>query len=91
MRIGCDRLLEGGGQRLFAWANGPQALKPLLFAPEEPLWRAERGADGRFEFSPLLPEPEPLAVLGVRAVAHATSSSNPSTKVLRPSSAAFAR
>jgi ferredoxin len=61
------RLLEGDGERLFAWANGPQALKPLLFAPEEPLWRAERGPDGRLEFSPLLPEPEPLAVLGVRA------------------------
>ena len=61
------RLLDGGGERLFAWANGPQALKPLLFAPEEPLWRAERGADGRLEFSPLLPEPPPLAVFGVRA------------------------
>ncbi len=61
------RLLEGDGERQFAWANGPQALKPLLFASEEPLWRAEQGPDGRLGFTALLPEPEPLAVLGVRA------------------------
>ena len=53
-------------QRLFAWANGPQALKPLLFAPEEPLWRAQRTEKG-FAIEGLLPPAMPIAVIGVRA------------------------
>jgi len=62
------RLMETGDDRLFAWANGPQALKPLLFAPREPLWRATRGDGGglSFELAPGGPGP-PLAVVGVRA------------------------
>jgi ferredoxin len=53
--------------RQFAWATGPQALKPLLFAPRESLWRVVRGDDGRLEFREVLPDVEPLAVVGVRA------------------------
>jgi sulfhydrogenase subunit beta (sulfur reductase) len=50
----------------FAWANGPRAIKPYLFAPREPLWRAKK-RDGRLEVEALLPRPQPLAFLGVRA------------------------
>jgi ferredoxin len=50
----------------FAWANGPQAIKPYLFAPREPLWRAKK-VDGRFAVEAILPVPQPLAFLGVRA------------------------
>ncbi len=58
------RLRRTGEGRAFAWANGPQALKPLLFAPEETLWRTD--ADGRP--APQAPEaPPPTAVIGVRA------------------------
>lgn len=52
--------------RFFAWANGPQALKPLLFASQEPLWRTER-ASGRLRFAVIVPEVFPTAVIGVRA------------------------
>jgi len=37
--------------RFFAWANGPQALKPLLFKPRQPLWQASRDERGQLAFS----------------------------------------
>lgn len=49
------RLRHSGDVRYFAWANGPQALKPLLFAPRESLWRAERDTQGRIRFMPAVP------------------------------------
>jgi len=61
------RLTHDGHTRYFAWANGPQALKPRVFAPREVLWRARRGTDGALGFEAAAPEAEPLAVLGVRA------------------------
>lgn len=64
---GAYSVSDGGDARSFAWANGPQALKPWLFAPRETLWRAERGADGALAFVPVLPGGPPLAVVGVRA------------------------
>jgi ferredoxin len=61
------RVTTSSTPRQFAWANGPQALKPFLYAPRETLWRAQRAADGSLQFvdpvEPLLP----LAVIGVRA------------------------
>ena len=60
-------LQRTGSTRQFAWANGPQALKPLLFAPRESLWRVVRGADGTLAFREMLPDPQPTAVIGVRA------------------------
>ncbi len=59
------RLEAAGDTRRFAWANGPQALKPLVFAPEERLWRVERGEAG-LRFVETLPEPQRRAVVGVR-------------------------
>jgi sulfhydrogenase subunit beta (sulfur reductase) len=64
---GTYRLKQTGSPRAFAWANGPQALKPLLFTPREVLWRAKRRADGGIDFSTDLPRTKPLAVFGVRA------------------------
>jgi sulfhydrogenase subunit beta (sulfur reductase) len=60
------RLENDASPRLFAWANGPQALKPFLFAPVEPLWRSER-AGGVLRFAAIMPSAERLAVIGVRA------------------------
>jgi ferredoxin len=60
------RLVNDEKQRYFAWANGPQALKPWLFAPVEPLWRSTR-SDDQLQFVELMPETKPLAVIGVRA------------------------
>lgn len=64
---GSYRIEPHGDGRYFAWANGPQALKPLTFAPRETLWRAERAADGAITFSASNHDTKTLAVLGVRA------------------------
>lgn len=64
---GSYRVEFNQGKRLFDWANGPQALKPLLFAPREILWQVERGTDGQLRFTQQTPEPAPTAVIGVRA------------------------
>ncbi len=61
------RLERGEGERCFAWANGPQALKPLTFAPRETLWRCERDAEGRLVFQDAGERSVPTAVIGVRA------------------------
>jgi len=53
--------------RLFSWANGPQALKPLLFTPREALWHSERRADGSLAFNAADTSDEAIAVIGVRA------------------------
>ena len=58
---------HGDSPRQFAWANGPQALKPLFFVPRESLWRTTRAATGRLAFEPVVPTARPLAVLGARA------------------------
>lgn len=64
---GCYSLTEFDSTRVFAWANGPQALKPLTFAPRETLWKAERDNQGVLRFSEMRPAPQPLALIGVRA------------------------
>lgn len=64
---GSYRLGDGGDQRCFAWAVGPQAVKPLAFAPREVLWRADRRPDGSITFREQPPPAERIAVLGVRA------------------------
>ena len=67
IRPGSVRLSRTGSPCCFAWANGPQALKPLLFAPAEPLWRATCDSDGRLGFEDVPPVIQPTAVIGVRA------------------------
>jgi sulfhydrogenase subunit beta (sulfur reductase) len=64
---GSYRLATGEGQRCFAWANGPQALKPILFAPRETLWRAVRTAPSALQYLETTPVAPALAVIGVRA------------------------
>jgi sulfhydrogenase subunit beta (sulfur reductase) len=62
------RLNRTDSPRCFAWAVGPQALKPFLFPPAEPLWQARRDGDGGLAFAPCTPaQARPLAILGVRA------------------------
>jgi ferredoxin len=53
--------------RQFAWANGPEAMKPLFFAPRESLWKATRDAHGKLTFKDVTPAAQPLAVIGARA------------------------
>lgn len=61
------RLEHGTEGRFFAWANGPQALKPIVFVPRETLWESHIGEDGRFAFMSTKPDARPIAVIGVRS------------------------
>jgi ferredoxin len=63
---GSYRLEQGLAGRWFAWANGPQALKPLVFPPAERLWRSRSDADG-LSFAAVRDVTDALAVVGVRA------------------------
>jgi sulfhydrogenase subunit beta (sulfur reductase) len=61
------RLTQDARDRYFAWANGPQAIKPLAFAPKESLWRVERDAAGALQFNAVIPDVPAQAIIGVRA------------------------
>jgi sulfhydrogenase subunit beta (sulfur reductase) len=61
------RLHAGDSPRLFAWANGPQAVKPLVFRPRETVWRVRRNDRGRLKFVADAPRAPLTAVIGVRA------------------------
>jgi sulfhydrogenase subunit beta (sulfur reductase) len=63
---GSYRLQTSDNPRAFTWANGPQALKPFFFAPQESLWQVDKGEQG-LSFTPSLPAQERLAFIGVRA------------------------
>lgn len=64
---GLYRTHQGNHDRLFAWANGPQGIKPWLFRPRESLWHCEKGPDGKLRFVAAEPESMPLAIIGARA------------------------
>ncbi len=53
--------------KAFSWANGPQAIKPILFKPRETIWRVERNSDGKLEFNPHPATETPVAFIGARA------------------------
>jgi len=61
------RLHKTDSPRLFAWANGPQALKPLVFSPRETVWRVRRDEKGRLKFAAETVQTPLTAVIGVRA------------------------
>jgi len=64
---GSYRIETSEHARSFAWANGPQALKPVLFAPQDTLWHVERTVQGALRFVEMVSAAEALAVIGVRA------------------------
>ncbi|GAB6041787.1 4Fe-4S dicluster domain-containing protein [Endothiovibrio diazotrophicus] len=64
-RPGYYRTHEGEGPRYFAWSNGPQMLKPFLFAPREVLWKAF-GSNRGIRFETVEPPAERIAAIGVR-------------------------
>jgi sulfhydrogenase subunit beta (sulfur reductase) len=61
------QLTQDPHNRYFAWANGPQAIKPQAFAPKESLWRVVRDETGALQFAAVLPTAPPQAIIGVRA------------------------
>jgi sulfhydrogenase subunit beta (sulfur reductase) len=64
---GSYRLISTELTQAFAWANGPQAIKPLLFKPKELLWKVEKNQEGQLTFQQVPPQPEQIALFGVRA------------------------
>jgi sulfhydrogenase subunit beta (sulfur reductase) len=60
------RLEQTGTGEIFGVVHGPQSLKPLTFAPTEPLLQIERRQEG-FAARPTLPPHEKVAVIGVRS------------------------
>ncbi|MCA8921154.1 MAG: sulfite reductase subunit A, partial [Planctomycetes bacterium] len=61
------RLRRRDDEAAFGYAVGPHSWKQLLHPPEQRVWRAERGEDGRLEFVPGELEAPPRAFVGVRA------------------------
>ncbi|KTC80301.1 hydrogenase subunit [Legionella cherrii] len=53
--------------KAFAFANGPQAIKPLLFKPQETVWKVERNQEGKLIFQPHQAEEQPIAIIGARS------------------------
>jgi len=64
---GSYRIIQDDNPRLFAWANGPQAIKPQLFKSTEVLWRVERDEAGQLQFVPAQTQVEPVAIFGARS------------------------
>ena len=63
---GSYRLEHDESPRCFAWANGPQAIKPQTFAPQETLWRVVQDEHG-LHFESEVSDTEKRALIGVRA------------------------
>jgi len=59
-------LTETQNNLWFGWANGPQAIKPLCFSPQEILWESSTTTH-TLDFQATLPETGLTAILGVRA------------------------
>ncbi len=60
-------LTSNTSSKYFNWANGPQAIKPLLFTPKEKLWESKKSANGEISFKTTEPSPKPIAIIGARA------------------------
>ena len=64
---GSYTLINDISSKFFDWANGPQAIKPLLFASREVLWQSEQSVDGQLSFKTAEPDLKPIAIIGARA------------------------
>jgi len=64
---GSFSLTTSASSKYFEWANGPQAIKPLLFAPQESLWESKQSVDGQVSFKTTEPDLKPMAIIGARA------------------------
>lgn len=64
---GSYSLVKNTSEKFFDWANGPQAIKPLLFTSREKLWQSEQSADGKITFETTEPDVKPMVIIGARA------------------------
>ena len=61
------RLSKQDDTLYFAWANGPQAIKPQVFASEEVLWQSTRRDNGELSFFSQPVQTDKIAIIGARA------------------------
>ena len=66
-QAGSYTLNHSHSSKYFEWANGPQAIKPLVFTPKEKLWSSTQSVDGEISFSVAKQQTKKLAVIGARA------------------------
>ena len=64
---GSYTLINNNSEKYFSWANGPQAIKPLLFTAKEKLWQSSQSTDGQIKFETCIPDSQPIAVIGARS------------------------
>lgn len=53
--------------KAFAFSNGAQAIKPILFKPQETVWKVMRDNNGKLTFQPQNAFEKPVAIIGARA------------------------
>lgn len=61
------RLENISEKKAFAFANGPQGIKPFLFKPQETVWKVIRDEQGKLTFQPHQPKEHPIAYIGARS------------------------
>jgi ferredoxin len=61
------RLEKIADHKAFAFSNGAQAIKPILFKPYETVWKVVRDPEGKLTFQSHHPNDEPVAIIGARA------------------------
>lgn len=61
------RIEKTDEKKAFSFANGAQAIKPILFKPQETVWKVIRNAEGKLEFKPHHPKEQPVAIFGARS------------------------
>ena len=54
-------------KKYFDWANGPQAIKPLLFTPREKLWQSKKADNGTISFTGLEADVKPTVIFAARS------------------------
>ncbi|MDH5710224.1 MAG: 4Fe-4S dicluster domain-containing protein [Gammaproteobacteria bacterium] len=64
---GSYSLTNTHSNRFFDWANGPQAVKPFLFAARESLWSSQQSDQGGISFQETRPDICPTLIIGARA------------------------
>ena len=64
---GSYSIVKNKSQKFFDWANGPQAIKPLLFSAREKLWQSRQAKDGAISFEETKAEIKATVIIGARA------------------------
>lgn len=62
---GSYKLSEVDNSQAFAWANGPAAVKPIVFKPEQTVFTVAKDANGKLQFNSQ-PKARPKALIGIR-------------------------